>query len=106
MEVLNRHLPADLAAKQRYQARLADFNAKVNQQTSLQQRVRLNLINTSLAIVIHILLPDPTVVTHEQINQQLQILNATFNGTRSDAANIPSYFVGVLGGTGVQFCLA
>lgn len=106
MEVLNRHLSADPVAKQRYEARLAAFNAKVKQQTSLQQRFRLNLVNTSVVVVIHIVLPDPTVVTDAQINQQLQILNATFNGTQSDAGNIPSFFASLLGSTGIKFCLA
>lgn len=106
MEVLNRHLSADPAAKQRYEARLNAFNARVAQQTSQQQRLRLSLVNTSVPVVVHIVLPDPSVVTDAQINQQMQILNATFNGTQSDAGNIPPYFAGLLGNAGIQFCLA
>lgn len=106
MEVLNRHLSADPAARQRYEARLNNFNAKLAQQASQQQRLRLNLANTTVPVVVHIVLPDPTVVSDAQINQQLQILNATFNGTQSDAGSIPSYFAGLLGNAGIQFCLA
>jgi hypothetical protein len=106
MEVLNRHLNADPVARQRYESQLAAFNTKVKQQTSQQQRLRLTLANTTVPVVIHIVLPDPSVVTDAQINQQMQILNATFNGTQSDAGNIPSYFAGLLGSTGIQFCLS
>ncbi|MFN7687545.1 MAG: M43 family zinc metalloprotease [Sphingobacteriales bacterium] len=106
MELLNRNLSADPVAKQRYEARLSAFNEKVKQQTSQQQRLRLNLVSKAVPIVVHIVLPDPSVVTDAQINQQLQILNATFNGTQSDAGNIPSYFAGLLGSTGIQFCLS
>lgn len=106
MEVLNKHLAADPAARQRYEARLNAFNTKLAQRTLQQQRLRLNLGNTSVPVVIHIVLPDPNIVTDAQISQQMQILNATFNGTQSDAGNIPSYFAGLLGNAGIQFCLA
>lgn len=106
MEVLNKHLAADPAARQRYETRLNAFNTKLAQRTSQQQRLRLNLGNTSVPVVIHIVLPDPNIVTDAQISQQMQILNATFNGTQSDAGNIPSYFAGLLGNAGIQFCLA
>lgn len=106
MEVLNKNLSADPSARQRYETRLKAFNTRVAQQTSQQQRLRINLGSTSVPVIIHIVLPDPSIVTDEQINQQMQVLNAAFNGTQSEVDKIPPYFSGLLGSTGIQFCLA
>ena len=104
MDLLEHRLSADPSARARYQEELSRFNATVQRRGGQQQRT--TQLSGTIPVVIHIVMPNPALVTDAQISQQLALLNASFNGTQSDAGSIPSYFAGLLGNSGIRFCLA
>lgn len=57
-------------------------------------------------VVFHIVLPNPSLVTDAQIQQQLAILNEDFAGTNADVSQVPAVWQSIIGHTHIQFCLA
>ncbi len=60
----------------------------------------------TIPVVFHIVLPNPDVVTNQQVLAQLDTLNKDFFGSNGDSVKIPAYFKTVYGKSGIQFCLA
>lgn len=60
----------------------------------------------TIPVVFHIVLPNPDVVTNQQLLAQVDTLNKDFFGSNGDSVKIPSYFKTVYGKSGIQFCLA
>ncbi len=97
--------------KTRFEAQRSSFNTEVLRvMNSADKRVDDNGQNnktiSTIPIVFHIVLPDPTVVTDAQIMAQLDTLNRDYAGNNGDSVKIPSYFKSLFGKTGLQFCLA
>jgi hypothetical protein len=66
---------------------------------------RLNAIVT-IPVVVHIVLDDPSLVTDEQVQSQLDVLNADYAGENADSVNIPAAFKPLFGKGNIRFCLA
>jgi hypothetical protein len=60
----------------------------------------------TISVVVHIVLPNPSRVTDEQINAQIQSLNENFAGESPDNVNIPNHFKSLFGKSNIRFCLA
>lgn len=66
---------------------------------------RLNAIVT-IPVVVHIVLDDPSLVTDEQVQSQLDVLNADYAGENADSVKIPAAFKPFFGKGNIRFCLA
>ncbi len=60
----------------------------------------------TIPVVVHIVLPDPTVVTDEQILDQLEALNLDYTAQNTDVSQVPAVWQSLTGNPEVQFCLA
>lgn len=63
----------------------------------------LGLIN--IPVVVHVVMPDPSVVTDGQINDQIAVLNADFSASNGDINNVPSEFEGLVANSDIKFSL-
>ena len=57
-------------------------------------------------VVVHIVLPNPFMVTDADVQAQIDRLNLDFSGLNPDSTNAPSQFLAVRGHSQIQFCLA
>ena len=72
---------------------------------SILSAYRLNAIVT-IPIVVHIVLPNPFLVTDADVQAQIDRLNLDFSGLNPDSTNAPSQFLAVRGHSQIRFCLA
>lgn len=95
--------------KTAFDKRQSDFQKKYElvrrqrQGISVQQRV--NAIVT-IPVVVHIAMQNPSQVTDEQVQSQLDVLNADYAGLNADSVNIPAAFKSIFGKSELRFCLA
>jgi len=66
---------------------------------------RLNAIVT-IPVVVHIVLPNPYVVSDEDVQAQIDRLNLDFAGMNGDSSNASATFLALRGHSLIQFCLA
>ena len=76
---------------------------RVKKELPVQQR--LNAIVT-IPVVVHIVMDNPALVTDEQVQSQLDVLNADYAGENADSVNIPAPFKSLFGKGNIRFCLA
>lgn len=96
--------------KNRFEAQRSSFNAALRQVTGNknhrgENNEQNNKTISTMPVIFHIVLPDPTVVTDAQIMAQLDTLNHDYAGINGDSSKIPSYFKSLFGKSGLQFCL-
>lgn len=60
----------------------------------------------TIPVVVHIVLPDPSVVTEAQILGQLASLNLDYLAQNTDVSQVPAVWQGLTGNPEIQFCLA
>lgn len=60
----------------------------------------------TIPIVVHIVLPNPFIVTDADVQVQLNQLNLDYAGLNPDSTNIPPEFAAVRGHSQIRFCLA
>lgn len=72
-------------------------------QEGVQQRVQSII---TIPVVVHIVMDNPNLVTDEQVQSQLDALNADYAGENLDAVNVPAAFASVFGKSQIRFCLA
>lgn len=60
----------------------------------------------TIPVVVHIVMPDPTVVTDAQVQSQIDVLNEDYAGLNADSARIPAAFKSRFGKSNIRFCLA
>ena len=75
------------------------------QRQGIAPQQRLNSIVT-IPVVVHIVLPDPSIVTDAQVQSQIDVLNADYAGLNADSVKIPPAFKSVFGKSQLRFCLA
>lgn len=108
MEHLDELIRQDPSLKKRMEA----DEELLNQQTlqKIQERIsnkgtnRLNAIVT-IPVVVHILLPNPNIVTDADVSWQINKLNEDFGGTNADKVNAGD-FAASFGQSQIRFCLA
>lgn len=59
-----------------------------------------------IPIVVHIVLPNPDVVTDQQILNQIASLNLDYRAANTDISKVPSVWQPLIGNSEIQFCLA
>jgi len=59
-----------------------------------------------IPVVVHIVLPNASQVSDQDVQQQINKLNTDFAGMNADSANIPAAFKTLFGKSNIQFTLA
>lgn len=78
----------------------------VKNRTTAPSNARVEATPIYIPVVFHIVMSDPSVITDQQINEQIDVLNKDYAGLNADSTNIPSYFKPYFGKGRVQFALA
>jgi hypothetical protein len=104
MQHLEQNLQKNALLRQKFEQAKIQFN-KVASLRSQNESARLGA-TVYIPVVFHIVLPDPNIVTDEQIQAQLDTLNKDYFGMNGDSVKIPSYFKPLYGKSNIQFCLA
>jgi hypothetical protein len=60
----------------------------------------------NIPVVVHIVLPDPSVVTDAQVYSQIEVLNNDYTGANADTNAVPAAWKTLIGNSGINFCLA
>lgn len=79
--------------------------ARFNQLSQFNQLLRTNAVIT-IPVVVHVILPNPGLVTDAQIQSQIDVLNADYAGLNADSVRIPAAFKPLFGKGNLRFCLA
>jgi hypothetical protein len=79
--------------------------ARYNQLNQINQLLRSNAVIT-IPVVVHVILPNPALVTEAQIQSQIDVLNADYAGLNADSVRIPAAFKPRFGKGNIRFCLA
>ncbi|MGN6494429.1 MAG: M43 family zinc metalloprotease [Agriterribacter sp.] len=107
--VMEKYLQQHPQHKAEYQKRQVDFQQKFEaarrQKAQLRTQQRLGSIVT-IPVVVHIVMDNPALVTDEQVQSQLDVLNADYAGLNADSSNIPAAFKPVFAKGNIRFCLA
>lgn len=92
-----------------YDKRQRDFQKKYElvrkQRQGIAAQQRVNAIVT-IPVVVHIVMENPSLVTDEQVQSQIDVLNADYAGLNADSVNIPAAFKSRFGKSELRFCLA
>ncbi|MBX2920789.1 MAG: choice-of-anchor J domain-containing protein [Chitinophagaceae bacterium] len=92
-----------------YQKRQADFQQKYEavrlRKAQLRVQQRLGAVVT-IPVVVHIVMDNPSLVTDEQVQSQLDVLNADYAGLNADSSKIPAAFKPLFAKGNIRFCLA
>lgn len=59
----------------------------------------------NIPVVVHVVMPNPSVVTDSQINAQIAVLNDDFSASNNDVNQVPSEFSGLVADSEIQFTL-
>ncbi len=76
------------------------------QQQLQSARTNRTQMNYTIPVVVHVVMNNPSLITDEQIQSQLDVLNADFKGLNADSTRIPAAFKPFFGKSNIQFCLA
>ena len=95
-------------ARAQFEASQAELERKYQEQiarivsNSNTQRVQAII---TIPVVVHIVLPDASIVTDAAAQDQINILNADYSGLNPDSTNAPNFY-GIRGHSEIRFCLA
>ncbi|MGZ3852126.1 MAG: M43 family zinc metalloprotease [Flavisolibacter sp.] len=104
MEYLEQRLQNDPTLRKRFEKSRSELNATINKRI-VHHTARLGA-TVYVPVVFHVVLKDLSLVTYDQLLQQLDVLNEDFSGSNKDSVNIPVYFKPLFGKSKIQFCLA
>lgn len=106
MEAIEQKLADDPLYKANIDRGLYDYQLSLQKNESLSTLSYEALINTvTIPIVVHILLPDPTIVTDDDVNFFIRRLNEDFSGLNADSTNATGFY-NVRGHSLIRFTLA
>lgn len=60
----------------------------------------------SIPVVVHIVLPDPSVVSDAQVASQIAEINTDYSAANADTSRVPTVWKSLVGDMQMQFCLA
>lgn len=95
-------------ARAQFEASQAELERKYQEQiarivsNSNTQRVQAII---TIPVVVHIVLPDASIVTDAAVQDQINILNADYSGLNPDSTNATNFYP-VRGHSEIRFCLA
>ena len=79
--------------------------AQYQEQMQATRTARLQM-NYTIPVVVHIVMSNPGLITDQQVQSQIDVLNADFRGLNADSTRIPAAFKPFFGKSNIQFCLA
>jgi hypothetical protein len=83
-----------------------NFQSKVEQLRNSSAANRVNASYT-IPVVVHVVYWNSMQnISQAQVNSQIQILNADYNGTGANVGNCPTAFKSLIANTNINFCLA
>ena len=95
--------PALQKIRERKEARLQEMTRSVKQSRA-QMRTVYPVV--TIPVVVHIVLRNPSLVTDEQVQSQIDALNRDYTASGSDISGVPNAWKPLIGDAGIQFCLA
>lgn len=95
--------PALQQVRDQWEARLQKAALRMKQQRA---NARTIYSTVTVPVVVHIVLPDPTVVTDDQVFAQMAVLNQDYIAANSDQSSLPDAWKPRVGNSGLQFTLA
>jgi Pregnancy-associated plasma protein-A. len=106
-EYLQKLLAKDPGLKSRLEAAEIQLSRTMDQKFRLQKQQGNHRINSTVTIpvVVHIILPNPEIVTDADVQWQIDRLNTDFAGLNEDSVNAGP-FASLFGHSNIQFCLA
>lgn len=104
MEQLMRRDPTIITRMQEAEKRLSQRMQErfIEQKTGINHRITSTV---TIPVVVHILLPNPNIVTDADVQWQINKLNIDFAGNNADSVNAGP-FAASFGHSNIQFCLA
>ena len=105
-EAIDHRLQTSLDFKARYQQGIEEYKLSV-QNTSLAITENTNTLSgpVTIPIVVHIVLPDPSIVTDDDVNNFIKRLNEDFSGLNADSTNAAPFY-NVRGHSLIRFALS
>ncbi len=104
-EMIQQRIQTDPAFRAKWEENLRQFEASKNSPSSFTQRTSTLTGPVTIPTVVHIVLPDPTVVTDADVLYFINRLNLDFSGFNPDSTN-GSLFYSVRGHSLIRFTLA
>jgi hypothetical protein len=95
--------PALLQVRQAKEAHLRDATLHMKQ---IRAQAKTSYSTVTIPVVVHIVLPNPTVVTDAQVLAQIATLNLDYIAANADMSQLPSVWRPLIGNSSLQFCLA
>ncbi|TWV99376.1 M43 family zinc metalloprotease [Chitinophaga pinensis] len=95
--------PALQKVRERKEARLQEMTRSVKQSRA---QMRTIYPTVTIPVVVHIVMRNPSQVTDEQVQSQIDALNRDYAAAAPDISNIPAAWQPLLGQSNIQFCLA
>ncbi len=106
MEAIEQRLIEDPLFKASYDQGLKEYQLSTQKSEAFSTLSYEALANTvTIPIVVHILLPDPTIVTDDDVNFFIRRLNEDFSGLNADSTNATGFY-DVRGHSLIRFTLA
>ncbi|HEX6427884.1 MAG TPA: M43 family zinc metalloprotease [Niastella sp.] len=106
MKVLENTLKRNPALQVRFETQTQNMRKLIMERKARLQMLRTEGTPVYIPIVFHIVLPNPSLVTDAQIQNQVDQLNRDFGGLNEDSTRIPASFKPLFAKTGIQFRLA
>ncbi len=106
MEAIEQRLIEDPLFKAHYEQGLKDYQLSTQKSEAFNTLSYEALFNTvTIPVVVHILLPDPGIVTDDDVNFFIRRLNEDFSGLNADSTNALGFY-DVRGHSLIRFTLA
>jgi hypothetical protein len=106
MEGIQQKLQADPSYRANYEKGIKDFELSQKLSSTFRTLGTSNLTApVTIPVVVHIILPNPDVVTDADVQAFINRLNADFSGLNADSANGTNFY-GVRGHSMLRFALA
>src|SRR5690606_12082263 len=102
---IEQRLNEDPVFKANYAQGLKDYQQSIQKSeafSTLSYEALANIV--TIPIVVHILLPDPTIVTDDDVNFFIRRLNEDFSGLNADSTNAAGFY-NVRGHSLIRFTL-
>jgi hypothetical protein len=103
MDAIQARMQSDPAYKADYEKKLKDLNAYLGNTT--MQKTFANGDTVVIPVVVHIVLPNPNIVTDDDVDYFINRLNTDYSGFNDDSANGSSFY-SVRGHSLIRFALA
>jgi Pregnancy-associated plasma protein-A/Secretion system C-terminal sorting domain len=106
MQILEERFRKNPQLRARMEQQRDEFNKAVKDGFYRSQANSQKAETITIPIVFHIVMTNPSSITDQQIQAQLDTLNKSYAGINADSVKIPSYFKSLFGKSKLQFCLA